>query len=272
MSEVVGLYRYPLTGARAENLEDAQLNRNGIVGDRELVLYESRQQEDGSHMRVSQKEIRDIARISAFTTVQGIELVYPNYGNFYVPKLVEGKEVRVDEFGDITPAYDCGDAFARRFEYFTGKPSIRLAQKSKAWRFGDSEISPIKRRNRPVHIIHESTIKELRRRSPKSNFGADRFRPNIVLDGPEEAFCENALLEKMIEIGNAVMQVHDVTRRCSVPGNDQTTGKNLKDIPKLYPSVPKAEDDGKPIIGVYAYPITDEEINISLADRLKIVC
>ena len=54
MTEVIGVYRYPLTGARAEALEVAPVGPAGIQGDRELVLY------DGSGVgpvksRVSQK-------------------------------------------------------------------------------------------------------------------------------------------------------------------------------------------------------------------------
>lgn len=41
MIEVVGVYRYPLTGARAEVLDSAMVGPAGLEGDRTLVLYDA---------------------------------------------------------------------------------------------------------------------------------------------------------------------------------------------------------------------------------------
>ncbi len=67
------------------------------------------------------------------------------------------------------------------------------------------------------------------------------------------------------------------TERCPVPGYDQRTGTNRKDVPKLYRELPKS-DDNKPIVGVYLYrmpsgrPANDKDTRpqIALGQELEL--
>ena len=89
MPDLIEINRFPLTGARAETLESAQLQAAGLVGDRLLVLYQT-DPTTGVNKRVSQKQIPSLATIESiysdedyddFAYGQGsIEISVPDMG------------------------------------------------------------------------------------------------------------------------------------------------------------------------------------------------
>ena len=43
----------------------------------------------------------------------------------------------------------------------------------------------------PIHLVTTSSLDELTKRQPASEFAVQRFRPNIVIDAPADGFVEN---------------------------------------------------------------------------------
>jgi uncharacterized protein YcbX len=67
----------------------------------------------------------------------------------------------------------------------------------------------------PVHLVTTSSLDEFRRRQPDSDFAVQRFRPNIVIDGPEEGFVENGWVGATLRLGaDASVSVMMPTMRC----------------------------------------------------------
>jgi uncharacterized protein YcbX len=67
----------------------------------------------------------------------------------------------------------------------------------------------------PVHLVTSSSLDEFRRRKPDSDFAVPRFRPNIVIDGPDEGFVENGWVGATLRLGaDASVSIMMPTMRC----------------------------------------------------------
>lgn len=261
MASIEQISRFPVTGAQAEDMQTAIITAAGIIGDRPFVLYDQSIDPEKDRNRVSQKQYRDLARVSVQSFygmgADYISVRFPDVPDVELPIPIEedGLPCTVNEFGTITPAFDCGDAVAGAFADYLKNDNIRLAQKTPAWMmrgYPAAEAGNVA----PLHIVTVESVEELQRRAPEASFGAERLRANILLQTGEEPFAENDWVGETIYLGDTPVFIARATKRCPVPGFDQKTGENRKDIPKLYPGLTKV--DNKPVIGVYGIPLIDE--------------
>ena len=66
-----------------------------------------------------------------------------------------------------------------------------------------------------VHLLTAATLKRLGEFYPEGSFDLRRFRPNIVLDSPEEGFVENSWVGRTLSIGPEVrLLITQKTGRC----------------------------------------------------------
>jgi uncharacterized protein YcbX len=67
----------------------------------------------------------------------------------------------------------------------------------------------------PIHLVTSSSLDELRRLQPGSQFAVQRFRPNIVIDVPADGFLENGWVGATLRLGvDASVSVMMPTMRC----------------------------------------------------------
>ena len=67
----------------------------------------------------------------------------------------------------------------------------------------------------PIHLVTSSSLHELRRLQPDSQFVPQRFRPNVVIEAPEEGFVENEWVQHTVALGDALrVSVTMPTMRC----------------------------------------------------------
>lgn len=259
MLEVVGLHRYPLTGARAENLEAAPINANGIIGDRAFVLYDTAIDHTEEPNRIGQKRHRQLATVNATVTLDN-RLFYRSSdgsldGSIRFDHLA-GTDTYVNEFGEITPSHDLGDKVAGDFAQFLGLDTVRMAMKSAHWRNASSG-DVAQRKVAPLHVIFGSSVRALQEMSGNPDIQNDRFRSNIVVDGDFEAFREYLHQDSQLFIGNITsrlsVRITGLTPRCAVTGYDQETGVNKKDVPKLFKQL--EQQDGTPVFGLYGFAL-----------------
>ena len=59
----------------------------------------------------------------------------------------------------------------------------------------------------PVTLLTTSTLKQLSKLQPDSNFDERRFRMNIIVDTDDEGFIENDWIDRGLSLGDA-MQIH----------------------------------------------------------------
>lgn len=115
-----------------------------------------------------------------------------------------------------------------------------------------------------VHIITTSTINYLRKILPDSDIEAARFRPNMILDVPDEdGFIENSWIDKVLQIGeNVQLKILQPTKRCVMTTLAQ--GDLPKD-PNVLKSIVKNNNGN---FGVYAEVIQAGKIHHG--DKVKI--
>ena len=275
MSQIESINRYPLSGAQADPLEESLLNLNGIVGDRYFLLYRPEAKPEGSD-RISQKQFPRLAQLAACYTRSStaMQITFPDQAAIEVP-LSDGLggDWLVNEFGDATPVIDEWYWQSDYLSDFLGI-QVRLGQKSPAWfRNEDGHYpKPAERSIAPLHIVSRASVAELQLRAGTTDFGAERFRPNLVVDTDEAPFSENEWVGRVLMVGRTAVQIHRGTKRCPIPGYDQKTGENKKDVPKLYRDLPKSAGDNKPLFGVYGYPLLrlGENEVICVGDRIEI--
>jgi uncharacterized protein YcbX len=265
---VAEIDRYLLTGGHAESLEHTAVHQMGITGDRQLVVYDSSSVDevDGRHAfaRVSQKQLPRLALVGAVEDGVVHESL-DQYGftltigrdEWHVPlSNAQGEVSYVNEFGDRTPIVDMGDEPAEVINGHLATATLRLGRKSPDWVAGKIGPESADRRVAPLHVVFTSTLDLLERRSGIT-IPANRTRANLVIDdlsvsGPREDFLEPQLVGTDMLVGDSLrLKVHRLTGRCPVPGIDQETGVQMKDVQQAYRFAPRSP---KPTIGVYAYP------------------
>jgi len=291
MGELVGINAYPLTGARGIELDEAVMERGGVPEDRTYLLYNGAELSRvhahylGEYPRVSQRQYPQLARLHA---------VYDSKHNLHVgldedqPELSvsshkgsSSTRVDIEAFGDQIPAFDVGDEAAEFFQNYLGASGVRLARVAQNWKRAPYDRVD-QRANAPLHIVSNDSVKAAREHYEQKFgetplFDAGRFRPNLVVEGFEEPFSEKDWQERDLKIGNLTIRVTRLTARCPVPGYDQETGENMKDLPKVYPQFPKVSGQtGKPTFGVYGYPVMYKRMQqrkrtISLGDQVELV-
>jgi len=274
IATVTGLSIYPQTGARALPVEVAKLQSAGIVGDRELVLYDAGV--PVGENRVSQKECPRLAQLETDYNplTRATHIQFPAGENVSIDPNPNGPSCQVGEFGDHTPCVDLGDDVAELFADFLQRPTARLARKTNEWLSGGVIAVP-NRKVRPLHIVNLASLRELQsRQEGEPTFGAERFRANIEID-TDDPFCELAWIGRRALVGSVEIFICEATKRCPVPGYDQTTGENKKDVPKLYPKLPRPDGVKKPVFGVYAYPtqlfVDPDMAELAVGDKVTVL-
>ncbi len=257
MGKVTGLATFPLTGARALACESVLVGPGGINGSRLYVAYD-----EVSGERVSQKQERTLAQVEAGYDNDALILHHESAGKLIVPYIGGPATLQVVEFTDPTPCVDVGDQAAEFLSQF--RPGLRLAQKAFDWTEGHGGIHPLNRANAPLHIVFDESVKALQKLGEGMDFGAERFRADMRVRG-FKAFTENNWIGRKLYIGDLAARVTRLATRCPVPGNDQLTGKNLKDVPRLYRNLQKSAINGKPAFGIYAVPIISDQRRFAVA-------
>ena len=142
------------------------------------------------------------------------------------------------------------------------------AATNKNHQFGNTSSNWKKNRDtRTVHIINSSTVREL-----SNSIGIDlnptRFRPNIIIDGPDP-WSEWDWIDKCIQFGSSSVQLEVISKtvRCDGVSVDPLEyPNNVLDIPAL---MMKHFPEEGPYLGVYA--IVKKGGTITLGDDIKLL-
>jgi uncharacterized protein len=200
---VAALWRYPVKSVGGERVPALALEGDGVAGDREWGV-----QDRAAGLVLTAKECPPLLHASA-AVVDGTTVVTlpDGTGGEAGPAALDatlsdwlGRTVGLERArpGEAA-AYDAG---------FTGPPG----------RFVDGW---------PVHLVSTATVARDDER---------RYRPNVVVDAPGEAFLEDAWLERTLVVGTARLDVRKRCGRCvlvtrSQPGvpEDRSRLRRLRD-------------------------------------------
>jgi uncharacterized protein YcbX len=68
-----------------------------------------------------------------------------------------------------------------------------------------------------VHLVSSGTLAGCHAEHPELDWDVRRFRPNVVVEGPTEAFAEDGWCGQRVRIGDVVLAARQPTVRCAMP-------------------------------------------------------
>jgi uncharacterized protein len=223
------LFIYPIKSCAGIAVSEAPLIDTGFEYDREWMVV------DGNGDLVTQRELPRMALIQPTLRTSDLMLRAPGMLALHLQlDAVEG-ECRVRVWDDTVDAFDMGDLAAQWFSDFLGRPSLRLARfnpdvqrlASAEWT-GEITARTAFADGFPLLVLSTASLAELNRRlAAAGNDGVtmQRFRPNIVIDGIDDAHGEDFIDTLSIESadGPVVLKLVKPCSRCTIPDIDPST-------------------------------------------------
>jgi uncharacterized protein len=216
---IVSLWRYPVKSMLGEELNAAELDDRGVVGDRRFALVDS-----SNGKVVGAKNPR---KWGNFFDLRAAFVEPPGPGATLPPvriTLPDGTTVRSDQ-EDLAQVLS---AALGREVTFAESSSSRDALAEEYW----PDIDGLEHRDTVtdfelpegtffdaavIHVLTTATLDRLRELYPEGRFEVRRFRPNVVVETPAEAegFVENGWQDRALAIGDDVrLRVTGPCPRC----------------------------------------------------------
>jgi uncharacterized protein YcbX len=217
------IWRYPVKSMQGERLEQALLADYGLLGDR---VYAIRDAETGyiasaKHPRKWQALLnchaRFVAPPSQAQPTPPVLITLPNSATVHSAD-PDGDRALSAAFGrpvqlvNRAPAQPLREANRAPVDSSDSTEAIRqepLALAAPVGTFFDYAV---------VHLITTATLARLQAACAEANFAVRRFRPNLVLHTPTQAFgfIENDWLGQRLSIGASQLDLIDPCPRCLV--------------------------------------------------------
>lgn len=203
---VTELWRFPVKSLQGERVDVLEVGPVGAVGDRRYALA------DGvSGKLLSAKKEARLLQASARTTDGEVLIVLPDSTELPAvsPEAARGlsrwlgREVDLLEVGDgVDHVYDMTfDPPNDDAEYYDIP--------TPAGTFVDLGA---------LHVITTSSLAAMSAAGPELDWNIRRFRPNVVVDGAEDGFAEDAWVQREVRLGEEVRVLPFIrTMRCAMP-------------------------------------------------------
>jgi uncharacterized protein YcbX len=220
---------YPVKSCAGIALERAQLTATGLEHDRAWMLVDA----DGDF--ASQRQWPRLQLVQPSFEGDTLLLRAPDMLPLplALPLQVQGAPRQVKVWDDEVTALDQGDAAAHWFEAAIGQP-LRLVRFDPAQhRLSDAQWSAgVEAENAfsdgfPILVASTASLAELNARLAARGqppVTMERFRPNLVLDGLEDAHGEDFIDALEFE-GGVRLKLTKPCVRCSIPNVDPATGE-----------------------------------------------
>jgi uncharacterized protein YcbX len=272
MSEctVAALTIYPVKGCQGVAVDEIEVRRGGIVGDREIMLVK-----DGKDF--AQRDHPRLARVRVERLGDGrLRLSDPDAGEHVHEIRSRGDDVAVNlTFNDITTR-DQGDAVAGWAAKAMGEGGIRVVSLPRPWdrwiplpefRLIDGRPQHQLYDVAPVLLNNQASLDDLNTRTA-SPVPMDRFRANVVVRGLA-AYEEDQL--KSLSSSAAELLYVTACERCIMTTTDQTTGERTSTEPiKTLSSYRKRENKYASGVVFGAYMTAGREGTLKVGDRLAV--
>jgi uncharacterized protein YcbX len=226
---IASLHVHPIKSCAGLNVDHAQLTATGLQHDRQWVLV------DAEGVFATQRQRPRMALVRPQVEGQRLRLSAPGLPDLLVtPTNGDRRLVRV--WDDEIMAFDEGEAAAQWLQQALGE-SLRLVRFDPAQRrlssakwTGELEAENQFSDGFPVLVASTAGLAELNRRLAERGHapvGIERFRPNLVLDGLEDANGEDFIDELRFDTpeGPVVLKLVKPCVRCTIPSVDPATGE-----------------------------------------------
>lgn len=222
VGSVAGLWRFPVKSMRGEQLEQAELSRRGITGDRAYALIDS---ETGKV--VSAKSIKRFPGIlncrAEYVALPGsdsesppVRITLPNGATISsdsnnIDHTLSDHFQRSVTLAKAAPQDFTIDMYHPDIEDFDpkGRRDVVQDQKLGAALFAQLGLpSPVEAGSFfdcfPISVLTSSSLNRLNELEPKTRFDERRFRMNVIVNANEEGFVENDWVGRQLAIGETV--------------------------------------------------------------------
>jgi len=281
MTRVAELHRYPVKSMLGEALDHAQLTEQGILGDRAWALRDETRraltgakrfpelmsmrarflEEPTARERSPAVALTDRAGAASTSNAADINdwlsqrLAHPVTLWPLLPPEAEAHYRREAAATDADMEGELREVFARTADEplpdLSRFPPILFSHSSPPGTYFDAF---------PLLLLTRSAVAELTRRAraggSASVFDERRFRPNLLLETPDDGFVEDAWCGRRLCIGTAVIQVEMTCPRCIM------TTHGFLDLPRDPRIMRSLVEHHGGDLGVYASVVTPGAIRV----------
>ena len=229
---VAALFFYPLKSARGVRRDAVSLDRFGVSHDRRWMLIDPL-----AARPITQREISELSRLEARRSATGLELRWldpppAGEGSLEAERLHVAEPARDDcrlpvtIWGDTVHLPVADDAANDWITAALGRET-RLAfmpddvERPVNPRYAEAGDRTSLTDGFPLHLIGSGSMEDLNARLEEP-IGVERFRPNLLIDGPA-AFDEDDWDE--IRVGSCRLRVVKPCPRCTVTTVDPASGE-----------------------------------------------
>lgn len=229
---VAALFRYPLKSGAGVRCPSVSLDRFGVRDDRRWMLVDPL-----AGQPITQREIPKLARLEARRSANGLELRWSGPSPAGEAS-IDGQRLQVEEpprnncrlpvtiWGDTVHLPIAADAANDWITASLGREA-RIAfmpddvERPVNPRYARAEDRTTLTDGYPLHLIGSGSMEDLNDRLDEP-VGVERFRPNLLIDGPPP-FDEDDWGE--VRVGGCKLRVVKPCPRCSVTTVDPATGE-----------------------------------------------
>lgn len=225
------LHLHPVKSCGGFEVRESLLVETGLDLDRAWMVVDTHGE------MLTQRELPRMALVQTSLRHDDVVLRAPGMLPLHLSINAVEEPTRVQVWDDIVKAYDMGALAAQWFSDFLGVKGLRLARfdpdqkrlSERKWT-GAIDAENAFADGFPLLVVSTASLAELNRRlavAGQPGVPMQRFRPNLVLDGLEDAHAEDHLdtLEIATDDGPVVLKLVKPCARCSIPDVDTATGE-----------------------------------------------
>ena len=202
--EVVGLWRHPVKSLQGESLEVAELELEGVAGDRRWGI---RDEVTGRILTARRRP--ELLGASATYDGDAPSITLPD-GRTTIGPGRETDALLSDWLGQPVSLVASAGTAGGRAEFFadaTDDTSQAIEWTMPVGRFVDAS---------PVLVLTTASLDAGRRLHPAADWHPRRFRPNVLVDAVGDGWLEDAWVGGLLRIGGAVLSPAQGCVRCTM--------------------------------------------------------
>ncbi len=242
VGRVLELWRYPVKSMGGEQIEHAEIDGNGVAGDRGWAIREAGETRTARQIpRLLQCAARYAEAPAANQRSPRVELTLPDNESLVsdAADFDQRLSAALDREVSLTPLRPADD-----LDHYRRPPADPNADQLASMRevfglepgdpfpdLGDIPMDILSQFSTPpgtyfdaypIHIMTTASLNALRAAGGGDDVDVRRFRPNILIDtGEAEGLLEVDWSGSKLQVGGVVIELRTTTVRCSIPAHAQ---------------------------------------------------